>query len=1222
MEQTGIQYNKAILRYLGAVLILLNSSSINAASWSLSDRPLYLGNSVPPNVLFIIDDSASMDMEVMSSDFFNSGRFTNTQADGSDPGNAGSVTHRTSCTMADGQFYGYSYGVEFADNYFGTGNQDCDIADESAWRFRNNSFNPLYFNPEKEYLPWPGVDQSGIAFQDMPVTAAKGNPWLTAGNQAQNTINLLSEGTVLSGANTRTSSTDGFRFYLWDDLDNDNRHDNGEETEFRLGTLTNADVVAHPNWVGTSVSEVQQNFANWFSYYRSRSAVAKAAFAQVLEPATNMRIGLATIHSNNVVNTAIAEMNQDAVTGNKRNLFDSLYKFTPGGLGTPTRNSVDQAGRYLEGLSNSLFANGDPALPANLGGSCQQNFMLVMTDGFYNGTYTDTIGNADGNNDSPWDGGAYADSETATLADITMHYYERDLRPTYDDNVPTITGIDEANHQHVVTYTLAFGVDGTLADMPADPAMPFAWPDPEPDDPTMNLPQKIDDLRHAAYNGRGEFFNASHPDELVTKLNAALNSIIARTSASAALSFNSSTIKSNTLVFQARYQTQDWSGELLYLPITGQGVVEKPIVNTATELAKLLPDDRSILTLDPSTGNGIPFRWANLNPSQQSLLSSQAVLEYLRGDQSCEVTSEEPCTYSKNYRVRSQVHGDIINSGPVFVGPPNMPYTFDDYPAYVQSQSNRKNMIYVGANEGMLHGFDTTVTANGEAINNVSGKELLAYVPNSVIGQLKEYSAPSYQHKYFVDGTPSVGDVYDGSNWQTMLVGSLRGGGQGIFALNITDPLTFSETNADDIVMWEFSDVQHPDMGYSFSQPVIAKAADGRWVVIFGNGYDNTQADSNASASGNAVLYIVDAITGSLIKWIDTGMGSANDPQGLGRANGLSSANVIDTDGDFIADFVYAGDLFGNIWRFDLTDNVASNWQVSFGGTPLFQAISREGQMQSITTRPLVGTHPSSSGYMVYVGTGRYLSAADNTAVGQATQTLYGIWDKWPKGSVDPFLPFDRTTLLQQEIVEEKPDAWGNDIRITTAHPINWNLHHGWYMDLVNVDGGNTDNQGERQVSNAVFRNGRILFSTLIPNTEVCSFGGSGWLMYLDAGNGGRLDISPFDLNFDGTFSNSDLVSTTDTSGSGAGSGGGGGGGSTGGGTTMATVSGIKSSSGIPSAPALIESSSGLMDYIGINNTSGSTGIGTGAATAAQPTQMPRASSGIDKGRTMWQQIR
>lgn len=1248
----------------------------HAATWSLADTPLYLGNSIPANLLFLVDDSGSMDWDSMTKDYTNDGLFTNSQPDGTSTGTDGGITNRAGCTVGgSGQtFYGYPYATQFPSNKY---NGSCDIAADREWRFRNADFNPLYFDPKKEYKPWAGKDKNGIAFGDVSVTQAWKDPYVKNYSGGGEWIDLTAKGgatTSSGGGDQHVALAGGLRFYTWVDRNGNKKFDNpavpdtvlsDTVTEYAIGSLTLAQV--QPTWFGATaadpVAAVKTNFANWFSYYRARHLVAKGALGNLAGNVNNMRIGLATIHNNAGVNTSVSQIDTTpAGQANRLTLMNNIYRIDPGS-GTPLLNALKQVGKYLSGQSNSHFPSSSLApLPVGAGGECQQNFTLVVTDGFYNGTYNDsspTIGDADGDKSSAFDNKNYPlpgqtyplyndpVPVTKTMADIAMYYYEGDIIPGVANKVPVNPGVDENKAQHMVTFTIAFGVSGNLKGMPDDyaahkpPAADTAlwnngvfpgWPVPassiKTSDNFTDL-QRIDDLRHAAYNGRGEFLSAQNPDELVSALESMLATIQKRTSASAGLAFNSTTVRTTTLVFQGRYVTSDWVGNLHYLPVRQDGSVGAELVETAKELKKLAPTDRTIITYDSDLAAAVPFRWASLGASWKIGLGSTYVLDYLRGDHSCEIASLVTCGGSKSYRNRSWEMGDIINSAPAYVGAPSALYTFNNYSGtggFVASKASRTPMVYVGANDGMLHGFDASINSDGTK-TTTTGKELLTYIPEvlrkvpvvsppGTTSKMMLLSNPAYAtaHRYYVDGSPTTGDVEFGGAWHTALVSGLRAGGQAMFALDVTNPGSFSEATASTTQLWEFNDIGtgavgakgDADLGYTFSEPGIARLADGSWAAIFGNGYNSTEADGNVG-SGNAVLYIVNIQTGAVIKKIDTLTGPLKDPACMpgctlatGRPNGLSGVTVVDVDGDDKADFVYAGDLFGNMWRFDISASSSASWGVSFGGKPLFAARSKEGLTQSITVRPAFGEHSTSSpsdGYMVYFGTGKYFENGDNTSTGQPTQDFYAVWDKWPKGTSIAFTAFTRTDLLMQEILSET----GNT-RVTTNNSVT--TQQGWYLDLVLQ--GAASNQGERVVTEPILGSGGVVFTTLIPATAICEFGGTGWLMILDNNTGGKLPSSPVDTNNDGKFDKNDVI-----------------------------VSGLKSENGIPSAPALISGGAGTVDLIAMNFSNGSLG-GTGfneptpAASscfecpddAPAPTPFDQFRPSGLKGRLSWERIR
>jgi type IV pilus assembly protein PilY1 len=1178
----------------------------SAELMDLSNVPLFLGFRAEPNIFFIIDDSGSMDWDVLTQDAFNEGRFTGLQPNSHNRNDGvGPVKHRDSndsgypnCNFGqNGQdFFGYIYATEFGQNSYDDDSLDCNTADDRAWRFRTNAFNTLYFDPYRTYSPWKGVDKQGNPFTDMDPTHALANPYDPSNSE---TINLLVHNSNWPGGTSRDTSDrdndgqpDGFFFYTWTDANNNGLFDNGEETEHQLNNLDPAflDTLVPTFGNGNPVTAqmVQTNFANWFSYHRSREHVAKAAYGEVIAGATAVRMGLATLHNHNNVKTEIRSMNADPASGNKKTLLSALYSINSAD-GTPLRNALHNAGKYLDcDSSNNLFSSSCPRLSAAEGGACQQNFALLMTDGFYNGG-SPSLGNRDGDNSSDWDGGTYADGYSNTLADVAMRYYERDLHPDLDDNVPITPGIDEARHQHVVTYTVAFGVNGTLTDNPPNDTDPFAWPDP-----AQSAANKIDDLRHAAFNGRGEFLNASRPEELVTALNDALSSIADRVSSAASVALNSGSHNANSKIYQARFNSGDWSGQLLAYPIGEDGSVLTPVWDAGEELDTLDWDhDRTIITYNNelNNGTGIAFRWDQLSLEMKNLLNLDAAgvpdtngekrLEYLRGNKAEEGTL---------FRTRLHLLGDLIHSDPYFVGPPRQLYPelvqpddiigqtiLDDYEKFRDEQyNNRKPMIYVNSNDGMLHGFNAN-----------TGHEEIAYVPRVLFSRLSRLSNPIYQHEYFADGSPTAGDAYGkfcGSGtsktpcWRTVLVSGLRKGGQAIFALDVTDPIKFSEANASQFAMWEFSDQDDADLGYTFSQPSIVQMQNGRWAAVIGNGYNNSETDGIASTTGHAVLFIVFLDGGLDGAWtegsdyikLDTGVGEIDTP------NGLASASPVDVDGDFVIDYIYAGDLRGNVWKFDVTNTTAGNWS---SPVRLFTAESdvavAGSTLQPITSRLEAGLHPE-EGLLIYFGTGKYVEPSDNTA-DIPKQTFYGIWDKLTSAQT---LPVPRDKLLKQTI----NSYLTNGYRTSSNKPINWEAgpeqHLGWRIDLIDP--------GERQVSDSILRHGRIIFITLIPDTEPCSFGGDSWLMELDAITGGRLSESPFDLNGDHKFDDEDLVNVSDSEEPGA-------------------ISGIKSTAGILSTPAILPS--GPVEY---KFSSGSTGSSV---------TFTEDSGGGSRGRIAWRQF-
>lgn len=638
---------------------------------------------------------------------------------------------------------------------------------------------------------------------------------------------------------------------------------------------------------------------------------------------------------------------------------------------------------------------------------------------------------------------------------------------------------------------------------------------------------------------------ATNPEKLAKGLNDAFLDIDSRTSSAASIVTNSTRLDSGALIYQAKFNSGDWSGLLIAYKVNSDGSVD--VANPAgkawdtDQTGKIpMPGDRDIYTWN-GTGTplvkGVEFLWANLTASQQTDLQAggpvadgQDRLEWLRGNQS----EEQP---SGVFRKRSRILGDIVNSDPFYVAAPNFGYEVlpgtegSTYFTFRTGNLSRTKMLYVGANDGMLHAFDAE-----------TGVEKFAYIPNAVFPKLASLTTPNYAHQYFVDGSPYAGDAYFGGAWHTVLLGTTGAGGRAVFALDVTTPDSFDESK----VLWEFTD---PDLGYTIDQPVIGRMKDGTWAAIFGNGYEST--------SRRAFLYVLNLQTGVLIRKIDTGAGSVGVP------NGLATPALL-TDNSRIIEYAYTGDLLGNLWKFDLTDVSPLNWKVAYndGATPphpapLFKARYVSGSpsvevAQPITAPIEIGLHPN-GGYLILFGTGKYFENGDNK--GTTVQSLYGVWDKGTR-----IVETDRSTLVQQIILDE-PSVSGLTWRVVSKYPINWGSNLGWYVDLVTPPYPPGTAQGERVVSAPILRSGRAIFTTLVPSLDPCEYGGTSWIMEVDMVTGGRLDYSVFDVNQDTQFSDADNVTVT--------------------GVGPAPVSGIQSTVGIIKTPGIVPAGEVEYKYAG-----------------------------------------
>lgn len=1104
-----------------ALAALVAAPATSAAPLDLAQTPLFLTTAVKPNIFFLSDDSGSMDWNLVTPDtdglLYSVGNQTCVYPY-THPDNG---VARRALPPAQNYYIGNINGqqwevtpTEEALTTAGIGSAPYS----GVWRAWNKDYNALYYNPDVDYSPWKGKDANGAAFGNASPSAVPLNPYRPADGTQNLTINQTYSSYYCPAAKAVNVTFYPARYYVWADSNSNGVVDPTDThtlVEIKSTTPTCASNGTPPCLKRTYADEIQ-NFANWFTYYRKRDLTMKNAMTKVVAPSTD-RLGMSTIHNNAGVGTQIKNVDDITLPLNttaqtdKATLLARIAQIAPvPGGNTPLRIGLDNVGKYFSGISQTALFGSEPnplspILPAAEGGSCQQNFTVLMTDGYYNDSFN-AVGNtdADGNSNNAlgntiFDGGAYADTFANTLADVAMRYYEQDLS-TLPNEVPVTPGVDEARHQHLVTFGVAFGVNGTLKANPADRTQAFAWPDPGIGGATL---EKIDDLRHAAYNGRGEFLNAKSPDELATALSSSLSAIGDRTGSAAAVAVNSRSLNTETALYQARFTSGEWSGDLRALSVNSNGSVGSELWSAKTKLiAQDWDTGRTIVSFDG--GAGIPFRWANLSASQKAALKDatdtddlrgQARLNYLRGDTS---------NVDKGFLFRSRKDGfklgDITDSSPIYVGaPPYLaPLENPTHSTFRSTASTRRPMVYVGANDGMLHGFEAA-----------TGRERMAYVPNLVFQNLKALTDPLYSHRYYVNGSPTVADAFGAfatcpasstSCWRTVLVGGLAGGGKGIFALDVTDPEAFTaEAGAAPTALWEYLNVTSPtpgvdpDLGFGYSQPAIGKMQNGAWAAIFGNGYN--------SANGRAVLYIVDIVTGALIKKIDTTVGTTTTP------NGLSTPAAADIDGDYLIDYVYAGDLAGNMWKFDVSGKSTSTWAVAYRASgkpaPLMKAVDNGGNAQPITARPEIGKHPSDPGFMVYFGTGRYVATDDRSPKTVPKYSFYGVWDKSGSNTT-----VTRADLLIQTLsagtaantrtVTDNPIVWRTGASGTACNTTNGTCL-GWRVDLPA--------SGEMSVSNPVLLGGsapRVIFTTLIPESAPCSYGGTSWLMELNTTNGGR----------------------------------------------------------------------------------------------------------------------
>lgn len=872
---------------------------------------------------------------------------------------------------------------------------------------------------------------------------------------------------------------------------------------------------------------------------QARIQAARQVAAQIVTDNPDVRFGTSSFQTNNNGGKI------DSVCGADQATVLAQINALTASTNTPLAETYYEITRYFRGLTRySGSGSGNYISPIQY--RCQKNFVVAVTDGFptFDGTFPvddpDDVANTASALPN-WDGLA-----PATTADQYPNF------PQHSDGY---SGLD-AQPEGAALYLddlakFGFDLDAIKSgnDLSGGSFQDPAFAKQNIGTYAVGFAVNNQMLQDAADYGGGLYRTASNASELTAALQAALTDIAARGASFSSASLNSTSLNAGTRLFQAGFNSANWTGTLTAIPIstaaTGScapqaGLPCAPAWEASSVLNAATPDSRTIMTLNRATRTGIPFRWASLPVAQQDLLHrnpnvlpslaadarGEARLNYLRGDRSQEGTG--------NLRPRGSRLGDIVDSDPAFVGAPNAALPFAGYSSFRSSNSGRTPMVYVGANDGMLHGFRVS-----------DGTELLAYVPGMMYGtdanpKLARLTALPYTHIWGVDGSPAVADVQIGPSqtWATYLVGTMRYGAQGLFALDVTDPANFSEANAASVVKWEFTDADDPDLGYTFSQPSIVKLKNGKWAAIVGNGYNNREADGSVSSDGAAALFVIfldgpgsDGIWNLGTDYLKFKVGPAMS--GTEIDNGLATPSPVDLDGDSLVDYIYAGDLRGDVWQFNVNSIDPSLWSVGYSGNPLFTAISSTGLRQPITAPMEVGfnlltTDPDD--LVVFFGTGRYLAAGDNTQIGQDNQSFYGIFAN-PIASPSPLSetstsPYPiRSSLLQQTIVQEGGPVNGQRFRITSRNALNLATHKGWYIDLVSPAAGT--NQGERQISRPILRDGRIVFTTIVPSDDACNPDGTGWLMEIDARTGAGPAKPALDINNDLVVDATDVIQTT-----------------------------------------------------------------------------------------------
>ncbi|MGO9995845.1 MAG: pilus assembly protein [Steroidobacteraceae bacterium] len=635
--------------------------------------------------------------------------------------------------------------------------------------------------------------------------------------------------------------------------------------------------------------------------------------------------------------------------------------------------------------------------------------------------------------------------------------------------------------------------------------------------PTLNPTAAATLTAMAVAGGTGSYFAATDPVTLANDLQSILGSILAATQSVASVAVNSTGLSTNSVVYQSQFLSsdtlQDWTGNLYAYPVSSTGVVDTvpadAIWSAATQLdAQNWDTGRMIATWDPVALAGTPFRWNTSTTAASGIASSttlgqdlttflpdpsgQDVLQFLRGSSAKEVRN------GGQFRNRTHKLGDIVFSNPVYVGAPSANNLAPSYLSFAFSQASRPPVVYVGADDGMLHAFDA-----------VTGNERFAYIPTGVYGNLINLVSPYYnsRHLFFVDGSPKAADVqFSDVSWHTVLLGTEGAGGKSVFALDVSNPTTItSETALASAVLWDFTDT---DMGLSYANPAIANYGTGQ-LVFLGNGYDSTNE--------KPFLYALNPQTGAIYT---NGGGTAKidlcaavpTACNLALPNGLSSAIAVNSSGQAAAsaNIVYAGDLQGNLWRVDVSNTNPSLWTVSV----LLQARDPSGNPQPITTAPVATLnprYPQIPGSMVFVGTGQLLGVPDLSTT--QVQTIYGVYDP-----TTPYAtPLSRTAggLVQQVLSSATIGA--TEVAVVTGNAVTIPTNKGWYIDL-------TLNSGERVVNSPLLKSGALVVTSTQPASSPCTTGGSSFLYVINYATGSAFPSPQFTVNGNSNLNSGNTV--------------------------------------------------------------------------------------------------
>lgn len=894
------------------------------------------------------------------------------------------------------------------------------------------------------------------------------------------------------------------------------------------------------NFESGRYQETIDNFANWFTYYRKRHLGVRAGLSLAFnDQHLRIRAGYFKINDRNTV--AMRRMNDPV---GREQLYNSFLNHSGAG-GTPNKEAVFHIGRQFERAYQRDVS------PVQL--SCQRNYGMLFTDGFSNVWTGAGVGNVDGAaaNASVFHT-SLRDGQSNTMADIAARFY---LGLTVsglpnDGPVPVAPSCSSASpnprddcqsNPHMNLYGVTLGAQGLIYGRPEHQAEmndPFANPPAWPTQFFNRHPSAVDDLWHATLNSRGRFINASTPAALVRAMELVIRDVSTGQSPSGSVAVSGARIGVGSLAVTPRYDGTDWSGTLSADRVSINESTREAVFDTIWEASTRMPSHSErnvlfasgtdVLRFSPITSSS-DLALADLctnslafcSPADIALLGvdRDQSINYLLGQRDLELSRG-----AGQLRDRSSPLGDIVNSTPVVSAPTddygyrflgenqsgvNLGAGYADYLTLKRAAAEaRRYMVYVGANDGMLHAFDggmTAAMAQDNTYDSAGGREKFGYIPATALGHMGNLlfpqtelaqEPPLFRHRYYVDGPVTVSDAYFtggySNGWSTVLVGTSGAGGRSVFALDVSRASrqvgSFSASDR----LWEISDLDtslnedvRRNIGHVLGRPVIVPVKDDSgdvsWKAIFGNGYN--------SQNGRAVLFLVDIGTGSptirMIEAVESGSGVPAGPNGLGnivavdrwREGPGGALNVAGRDG--FADTVYAGDQKGALWKFDLRNSTTSSVSV-----PLFVTLADSSGHRQPIIGGITATAGPVGGTMLYFGTGSFSFEGDQFGV--STQSLYAVNDV---AQGQPTARLTRSNLNGQIA------SGTTSVRTLEAGAGATATVHGWYIDL---------RPGERFVGYPSIAAGVVFLPTYLPdqNTSPCAVGGANWIFGLNARTG------------------------------------------------------------------------------------------------------------------------